>query len=86
MLRAGMIMQIAAGIYNYLPLGPARAGKVETIVREEMNRAGRLEILMLPCSRRTLAGERPLEKYGGVAAPEGSQGPRFRLRPDPRGL
>ena len=46
MLRAGMIQQLSAGIYNWLPLGWAVLRKVEQIVREEMNRAGAIEILM----------------------------------------
>lgn len=46
MLRAGMIQQLAAGIYNWLPLGFRVLKKVEQIVREEMDRAGALEILM----------------------------------------
>jgi len=46
MLRAGMIRKLAAGIYTWLPLGLRALRKVETIVREEMNRAGALEVLM----------------------------------------
>jgi len=46
MLRAGMIRKVAAGIYSWLPLGWRVVQKVERIVREEMNRAGALEILM----------------------------------------
>ena len=46
MLRAGMIQQLTAGIYSWLPLGWAVLRKVEQIVREEMNRAGAIEILM----------------------------------------
>lgn len=46
MLRAGMIQQLSAGIYNWLPLGFAVLKKVERIVREEMNAAGAIEILM----------------------------------------
>jgi prolyl-tRNA synthetase len=46
MLRAGMIRKLAAGIYNYLPMGLRSIRKVENIVREEMNRAGAIEILM----------------------------------------
>jgi prolyl-tRNA synthetase len=46
MLRAGMIRKLSAGVYNTLPLGLRVAKKVENIVREEMNRAGGLEILM----------------------------------------
>lgn len=46
MLRAGMIRQEAAGIYAWLPLGFRVLKKVEKIVREEMNRAGAVEMLM----------------------------------------
>jgi prolyl-tRNA synthetase len=46
MLRAGMIKQEAAGVYAWLPLGLRVLKKVEQIVREEMNRAGAVEILM----------------------------------------
>lgn len=46
MLRAGMIRQTAAGIYAFLPLGLRVLAKIEQIVREEMNRAGALEVLM----------------------------------------
>jgi prolyl-tRNA synthetase len=46
MMRAGMIRKVAAGIYTYLPLGLRSIQKLETIVREEMNRAGSVELLM----------------------------------------
>lgn len=46
MLRAGMIRKVAAGIYNYLPFGLRAVRKVEQIVREEMERAGAIELLM----------------------------------------
>jgi prolyl-tRNA synthetase len=46
MLRAGMIRQEAAGIYAWLPLGHRVLKKVEQIVREEMGRAGAVELLM----------------------------------------
>ncbi|HJT97316.1 MAG TPA: proline--tRNA ligase [Rhodanobacteraceae bacterium] len=46
MLRAGMIRQEAAGIYAWLPLGLAVLRNIERIVREEMNRAGAIELLM----------------------------------------
>ena len=46
MLRAGMIRKLAAGVYNWLPLGLRVLRRVEGIVREEMNRAGALELLM----------------------------------------
>lgn len=46
MLRAGLIKRAAAGIYTWMPLGLRVLRKVENIVREEMNRAGALELLM----------------------------------------
>jgi prolyl-tRNA synthetase len=46
MLRAGMIRKLAAGIYTYLPVALRSLKKVEAIVREEMNRAGAIELLM----------------------------------------
>ncbi len=46
MLRAGLIRKMAAGLYNWLPLGLKVLRKVEHIVREEMNRAGSQELLM----------------------------------------
>lgn len=46
MLRAGMIRQQAAGIYSWLPLGLAVLKNIEQIIREEMNRAGAVEVLM----------------------------------------
>jgi prolyl-tRNA synthetase len=46
MLRAGMIRRLAAGLYVWLPMGLRVVRKVERIVREEMNRAGALEMLM----------------------------------------
>jgi prolyl-tRNA synthetase len=46
MLRAGMIRRLASGIYNYLPLGLRSIRKFENIVREEMNKADAIEMLM----------------------------------------
>ena len=46
MLRAGLIRRVAAGIYNWMPLGLRVLRKVEQIVREEMERAGALELSM----------------------------------------
>jgi prolyl-tRNA synthetase len=46
MLRAGLIRRLAAGIYTWLPLGVRVLRKVEAIVREEMNRAGAMELAM----------------------------------------
>ncbi|MCE2724935.1 MAG: proline--tRNA ligase [Burkholderiales bacterium] len=45
MLRAGMIKKLAAGIYNYMPMGLRVIKKVERVVREEMERAGAIELL-----------------------------------------
>ena len=46
MMRAGMIKRLGAGIYNYMPMGLRVIRKVEAIIREEMNRAGAIELLM----------------------------------------
>jgi prolyl-tRNA synthetase len=46
MLRAGMIKKLAAGIYTYMPMGLRVIRKIEAIIREEMNRAGAVELLM----------------------------------------
>ncbi len=46
MMRAGMIKKLGAGIYSYMPMGLRVIRKVEAIVREEMNRAGAVEISM----------------------------------------
>jgi prolyl-tRNA synthetase len=46
MVRGGFIRQLAAGIYNFLPLGWRVVRKIEEIVREEMDRAGAIEVLM----------------------------------------
>jgi prolyl-tRNA synthetase len=46
MIRAGCISRVAAGIYNYLPLGWRTLQKLQTIVREEMERAGSSELVM----------------------------------------
>ena len=46
MLRAGLIKKLSAGIYNYMPMGLRVIRKVEAIVREEMNRAGAVELCM----------------------------------------
>jgi prolyl-tRNA synthetase len=65
MLRAGMIRQLAAGIYTWLPLGLRVLRKVEAIVRDEMDRAGAQELLMsgvLPAELWQESGR--WEKYG----------------------
>ena len=46
MMRAGLIRKLAGGIYSYMPLGLRVIRKIENIIREEMNAAGALELLM----------------------------------------
>src|SRR5438067_12173795 len=46
MMRAGMIKKLGAGIYTWMPMGLRVVRKIESIVREEMNRAGAVELLM----------------------------------------
>jgi prolyl-tRNA synthetase len=46
MMRAGLIKRVSAGIYTYMPMGLRVIRKVENIIREEMNRAGAVELLM----------------------------------------
>ncbi len=46
MMRAGLIKRLGSGIYNYMPMGLRIIRKVEAIVRDEMNRAGAIEMLM----------------------------------------
>ncbi|MGH7940558.1 MAG: proline--tRNA ligase [Limisphaerales bacterium] len=46
LLRAGLIRKLAGGIYSFLPLGLRSLRKIERVVREEMNRAGAIEVLM----------------------------------------
>ncbi len=66
MLRAGMIRKLAAGIYTWSPLGLRVLRRVEGIVREEMNRAGAIELLMPSIQPRELWEETGRwEKFGG---------------------
>ena len=46
LLKAGMIRQVAAGVYSYLPLAFRTLNKIENIIRDEMNKAGGQELLM----------------------------------------
>lgn len=46
MMRAGMVKKLGAGMYNWMPMGLRVVRKIEAIVREEMNRAGAVELLM----------------------------------------
>jgi len=66
MLRAGMIRRLASGLYTWSPLGLRVLRKVENIVREEMNRAGAIELLMPSVQPRELWEETGRwEKFGG---------------------
>ena len=65
MVRGGFIRKVAAGIYNFLPLGKRVVRKIENIVREEMDRAGGLEVLMPAATPSELWQESGRwEKYG----------------------
>ena len=65
LLRAGLVLQIAAGIYTYLPLGWRVLRKIEQVVREEMDRIGGQEILMPVLSPAGLWAESGrIDKYG----------------------
>ena len=66
MLRAGMIRKLASGLYTWTPLGLKVLRKVETVVREEMVRAGAVEMLMPSIQPRELWEETGRwEKFGG---------------------
>ncbi len=66
MLRAGMIQKLAAGIYTWTPLGLRVLRRVEAVVREEMNRAGAIEMLMPAVQPRELWEETGRwQKFGG---------------------
>src|SRR5947209_5147799 len=54
MIRAGLIRKLASGLYSWMPIGLRVVRKVERIVREEMNRAGALEMLAPPVQPREL--------------------------------
>ena len=65
MMRAGMIRKLAAGIYTWMPLGLRVLRKVEGVVRDEMNRAGAMEVLMPAVQPAELWQESARwEKYG----------------------
>jgi prolyl-tRNA synthetase len=66
MLRAGLIRRLGSGLYTWTPLGLRVLRNVETVVREEMNRAGALELLMPSIQPRELWQETGRwEKFGG---------------------
>jgi len=61
MLRAGLIYQVAAGVYSYLPTGWRALRKLETVIREEMNATGAQELVMpvlQPCEMWEQSGRR----------------------------
>ena len=66
MLRAGMIRKLASGLYTWSPLGLRVLRKVENVVREEMNRAGAIEVLMPTIQPKELWEETGRwQKFGG---------------------
>ncbi|MFM6989059.1 MAG: proline--tRNA ligase, partial [Arenimonas sp.] len=66
MLRAGLIRRLGAGLYTWTPLGLRVLRNVETVVREEMDRAGALELLMPSIQPKELWEETGRwEKFGG---------------------
>src|ERR671919_517460 len=70
LVRAGFIRQLSRGIYDYLPLSLKVIRKIETIVREEMNRAGAQELLLPILSPAELGQESvPWELYGKELLP-----------------
>ena len=73
MIRAGMIKKLAAGVYTYMPVGLRTIRKIEKIIREEMDRAGAIELLMPRAACRALAGVGPLGKVRCRTSP--LQGP-----------
>ena len=76
MLRAGLIRKLGTGLYTFMPLGLRALRKVEQIVREEMNRAGALEVSMPACSR-PISGSR-----AAAGGRSGSNVLRFKDRHD----
>lgn len=69
MLRSGLVRQVAAGVYGYLPLGLRVLRKVEQIIREEMNRAGAIELrmsVMMPLAWWDENGTNRAAAYGDV--------------------
>ena len=85
LVRAGFIRQVSRGIYDYFPLALKVIRKIETIVRQEMDRAGAQELLAADrFARRALARERPLgDLRQGTAALQRPPRARFLSRSDP---
>ena len=76
LIRAGMIRKLVSGVYNYLPLGLRTLYKIENIIREEMDKAGSLEILS--------SAIQPKERWGesGRWQKDGPELMRFKARHD----
>ena len=87
MARACCISKVAAGIYNYLPLGWRSLLKLEAVIRDELEGAGSTELHMPAVQPAELWQESGRwAKYGKRAAPDqGPPRPRVLLRADPRG-
>ena len=86
MLRAGLVRQLGAGIYVYLPLGHRVHDKITAIIREEMNAIGGQEITMPVIQPgRDLAEERALGRHPRDVQAQGPLGPRHGPGHDPRG-
>jgi Prolyl-tRNA synthetase len=85
MIRAGLIRKLAAGLYTWLPLGVKVLRKVEQITREEMEKAGALEVLMPALQPAELWQESGRwEHYGPeLARLQDRHGRDFLLRPHP---
>ena len=85
MLRAGLIRKLGSGLYTWLPLGLRVLRRVETIVREEMDRSGAVELFMPAVQPAELWQEiGPLGQVRAAdAQDQGSARARLLLRPDP---
>ena len=70
MLRAGLIRQVAAGIYTWLPLGLRVIRNIEKIIREELDRAGAQEVLMVLLAAQSFHG---LEAHRDDAHEDGDE-------------
>ena len=69
MMRAGLVRQLASGLYSWLPLGLRVLRKVENIIRVEMDNAGAQELLMPVVQPSELGRNRQMGKDGGRAMP-----------------
>src|SRR5882724_10134029 len=76
LLRAGLVRKLTGGLYTFMPLGLRVLRKVENIIREEMNRAGALEVL--------LPALQPKEIWEQSGRYEGASGVLFKVRDNAR--